>query len=396
MPSRRSGRAIVALCGALIVATGVGIRSGAPGAAGTPLVTSIPTPLATSIGSSSGTWATLPMGRTNQPRNTFWQLFFQPAGATSWTDEVGATATATNGGLVLATAAGRPFIAGIRPANLLRFSPLISTTDGGVTWTNGVLPRGLSAHPDSLSAASDGRTLALVNSGADARVLVSSGSLSIWRTLVTARSLATQRGGRSCEPDSVSGVASLDGNPVVGADCARAGVVGIFAQGGGGWTRDGPTLPDALGRGRVQVLTMAGTPTGLSALLGIAQGSGTALVAAWEANGTWAVSSSLTLGPGGPIVSFGPAGGAGYFVLSRTASGATRLAAIDGPDVHWVQLPPPPRHSATIAFAPATASAIEALTNTATTMTVWSLPSGSGNWVKSQVLHVNIKFGSSS
>ena len=142
MPSRRSGRAIVALCGALIVATGVGIRSGAPGAAGTPLVTSIPTPLATSIGSSSGTWATLPMGRTNQPRNTFWQLFFQPAGATSWTDEVGATATATNGGLVLATAAGRPFIAGIRPANLLRFSPLISTTDGGVTWTNGVLPRG--------------------------------------------------------------------------------------------------------------------------------------------------------------------------------------------------------------------------------------------------------------
>ena len=141
---------------------------------------------------------------------------------------------------------------------------------------------------------------------------------------------------------------------------------------------------------------MAGTPTGLSALLGIAQGPGTALVAAWEANGTWTVSSSLTLGPGGPIVSFGPAGGAGYFVLSRTASGATRLAAIDGPDVHWVQLPPPPRHSATIAFAPATASAIEALTNTATTMTVWSLPSGSGNWVKSQVLHVNIKFGSSS
>jgi hypothetical protein len=145
----------VALCGALVVATGVGTAPAPPGRQGHPLVTSIPTPLATSIGSSSGTWATLPMGRTNQPLNTFWQLFFQPAGATSWTDEVGATATATNGGLVLATAVGRPFIAGIRPANLLRFSPLISTTDGGVTWTNGVLPRGLSAHPDSLSTASE-------------------------------------------------------------------------------------------------------------------------------------------------------------------------------------------------------------------------------------------------
>jgi hypothetical protein len=335
------------------------------------------------------------MGRGNQPLNTFWQLFFQPAGATSWTDEVGATATATNGGLVMATAAGQPFIVGIRPSNLLRFSPLISTTDGGVSWSNGVLPRGLSAHPDSLSTAANGRTLALVNSGADARVLESSGSLSRWRTLTTARSLATHGGGSSCDPRSVSGVASLDGNPVVGADCSRAGVVGIFVQEAGTWRRDSPTLADALRRRPVHVLRLGQTPTGLSALLGIAQGSGTALVAAWETNGTWTVSSRLALAPGGRIVSYGPASGAGYFVLSKTSSGATRLAAIDGPDLNWVQLPPPPRDSATIAFVPASASTIDALTDGATTMTVWSLTSGSGTWVKSQVLHVTLKFGSS-
>ena len=137
-------------------------------------------------------------------------------------------------------------------------------------------------------------------------------------------------------------------------------------------------------------------PTGLSALLGVAQQSGTALVAAWETDGTWIVSSTLALVRGGRIVSFGPASGAGYFVLSTTSSGATRLAAIDGPDVNWTQLPPPPPDSATIAFGPASASTIEALTNTATTMTVWSLTSGSGTWVKSQVLQVKLKFGSSS
>ena len=77
---------------------------------------SFPTPLATSVQTAAGTWATIPMGHLGQPLNTFWQLFFQPPGATSWSNQVEATATATNGGLVLASAGDRSVIVGVRPS----------------------------------------------------------------------------------------------------------------------------------------------------------------------------------------------------------------------------------------------------------------------------------------
>jgi len=64
------------------------------------------------VQSSAGTWVTLPMGRLNQPLNTFWQLFFRPTGMTTWNDKVGATATATNGGLIMAAAVAQPFVVG--------------------------------------------------------------------------------------------------------------------------------------------------------------------------------------------------------------------------------------------------------------------------------------------
>ncbi len=90
---------------------------------------SIPTPLATSVQTSAGTWATVPMGNLQQPLNTFWQLFFRAPGAASWSNKVEAAATATNGGLVLASAEGRSVIVGIRPSARLTFSHLITTSD---------------------------------------------------------------------------------------------------------------------------------------------------------------------------------------------------------------------------------------------------------------------------
>jgi hypothetical protein len=336
------------------------------------------------------------MGHLGQPLNTFWQLFFQPAGTTSWTNEVGATATATNGGLVLATAVGRPLIAAIRPSNLLHFSPFISTTDGGGSWASGVLPKGLSARPDALSTATNGRTLALVNSGTDAQVLVGAASLASWRTLITARRLAATRSGRTCDLSSLSAVAATPGQSVVGADCALPGVVGIFDEDAGTWRLAAPTLAGSLRHRRVQVLTVDETATGLAALLAVPERSGTAVVAAWNTGGNWTVSPTLTLARAGRLASFGPASGTGFFVLSTTSPDATRLAAIDGPAANWTQLPSPPRYTATVAFAPTSPSTIDALTDGVTAMTVWSLSSGSTNWVKSQVLHVGLKFGSSS
>ncbi|HLH99529.1 MAG TPA: hypothetical protein VKV06_02005, partial [Acidimicrobiales bacterium] len=77
----------------------------------------------------------MPMGRLDQPINTFWQLLHLPRGGGRWSNQVEATATATNGGLVLAPA-GSSLLVGIRPSTRLRFTPLIATTDAGRHWAN--------------------------------------------------------------------------------------------------------------------------------------------------------------------------------------------------------------------------------------------------------------------
>ncbi len=400
---RRAAGSALAAC-LLLAGAGLGaaLGAGADTASAAPSsFPAVPIPLATSTQSSAGTWATLPMGRLDQPLNTFWQLFFRPTGATTWSDKVEATAVATNGGLVLATASGQPFIAAVRPTNRLTFSPLIFTSDGGTSWSNGLLGQGLMARPAALSTAPDGQTLALVDGRPGTQVLVSTGSLSAWRTLATARTLASVNGVRSCGLRSLTAVASLAGDAVVGASCGRPGVVGLFVQRAGTWQRSGPVLPDSLRRGRVEVLTMGESADGgLDALLGITTATGSQLVAGWTgATGQWDLSGALSLAPGQHLSSLGAAaGGSGFFVLSTTSSGARRLAVVGGAGAgsEWRAMPPPPTGTATVAFGPTTASTVEALAAHLSTLTVWSLDSGSGQWVKTQSLPVQIEFGSSS
>ena len=153
------------------------------------------TPLATSLPTSAGTWVSVPMGHLEQPLNTFWQLLFRPAGGGPWSNHVQATAVATNGGLVLASPHGTALIVGVRPSNLLTFSPLIYSVTPGRSWFSGLLPDGLAARPDALAADSPSHMLALVNAHAGAQVLTSTGGLSTWRTSVThecARRLASR------------------------------------------------------------------------------------------------------------------------------------------------------------------------------------------------------------
>jgi hypothetical protein len=336
------------------------------------------------------------MGHLNQPLNTFWQLFFRPSGSLTWSDKVEATATATNGGLVMATAAGQPTIVGVRPANLLHFSPLISTTNGQ-SWSNGVLQAGLAASPSALSAISDGHTLALVNSGLHARVVTDNGSLSNWRTITSAQQLASSTVGKECGLLSLTSVVSLDGDAMVGGNCNRNGVVGIFAERTGKWRMDSPALSGSLRRGRVQVLSLGATPAGLAALLGITGKSGTSLAGAWTTgSGDWSVSSPLALGSNEHLISFGPANGNGIFALTASSSGTRRLAVVSSSGLAWQQMPSPPSNTATIAFAQAPGSTTDALAAHDTTMTVWTLDATASQWDKNQVLRVNIEFGSSS
>jgi hypothetical protein len=395
---RWSARGVAAVTVMLFGAAGL---SPASASSSESAVSSIP--LATSLQSAAGTWATLPMGHLNEPLNTFWQLLFRPTGTTSWSDKVKATATATNGGLVLASAAGQPFVAGVRPAGLLRFSPLIATTDGGRSWSDGLLPQGLAAGPDSLSTAADGPTLALVDRGGRGRVLVSTGTLSTWRTLTTARRLASGGGGRACGVRSLTAVASLAGDAVVGASCSRPGLVGIFTAQGSAWRLDPLTLPPSQRGGRVQVLGLEETPSGLVALLQSTGTSDRTLFTARTTDGAqWAVSPPLALGPHEHLLSFGPSTGNGLFALTRTSSGVERLRVDGAPDAGWEQLPPPPRGTATVAFDTGTdtdtAGTVDALAVRGSTVTVWTLAdaAATGSWARGQRIDIALKFGSSS
>jgi hypothetical protein len=350
--------------------------------------------MATSVDTADGSWATVPMGHLDQPLDTFWQLFFRPSGSSTWSDQVQAAATATNGGLVLATA-GRSLTVGVRPSDLLTFSPVISTSTAGRSWSNGLISRGLVANPGALAVDPAGQALAWVRDGAATTVLSSTTGLSSWQVLSTQKALASSAAGQACGISSLGAVGYLDGTALIGAACARPGTVGIFQAHSGGWQLAGPGLPPALTSDTVQVLALHSAGRGVSALLGLADSSGTSLAAAWKSASTsqWTVSAPLPINGSQQITSSGSAAGSGLFVLLTDSSGAQRLEVVSGPRGAWTTLPSPPARTATVSFSPG--APIAALAVNSTVLTVWELRANWSSWTQGQVLTVPIQFGSS-
>ena len=165
----------MATVGLLAIVLG-GCSNGSVLARGAGAPASLPTPLATSVQTTDGVWATIPMGRLGDPANTFWQLLFRPVSTASWSNEVEATATATNGGRVLASPGNRSLIVAVRPSADLTYTPLIATDNAARSWSDGLIASGLSARPAALAASGDGRALALVGPGEDGHVLTSWGT----------------------------------------------------------------------------------------------------------------------------------------------------------------------------------------------------------------------------
>ena len=352
-----------------------------------------PTPLATSVQTSEGTWATLPMGRLDEPLNTFWQLFYRPNGSVHWSDRVEATATATNGGLVLASA-GPSLLVGVRPSVDLTFTPLISTANGGRSWSDGLVLKEIAARPDAL-ATSAGQALAVVNSSAGAQVLGEVGGISKWRALVTRDDLARASAGKTCGLGPLTSVGYLGARPLIGGNCVHAGVVGLFANAHGSWRLAGPTLPSSLDNGRAEVLGVWNSHSTTVALIAVKGAGGTDLVAAWSVPaGGWVTSLPLAVSSNEQVASFGPGPGKDVFVLLRDASGAGRLALAQHGGTSWQQLPPPPPGTATVAFGPSAPP--DALVANGTKFSAWSLDAGSKRWAEDQVTNVPLQYGSSS
>ena len=270
----------------------------------------------------------MPMGRLDEPLNTFWQLFYRPNGSVPWSNRVEATATATNGGLVLASA-GPSLLVGVRPSVDLTFTPLISTSNGGRSWSDGLVTKELAARPDAL-ATSAGQALALVNSSAGGQVLAEVGGISKWRALVTQDDLARASAGRSCGLGSLTSVGYLGARPLVGGSCGHAGVVGLFAQAHGSWRLAGPTLPSPLDDGRAEVLGLWTRTARCGPGCGYRWPAGPTSVAAWSGPaGGWATSLPLAVAKTNRWPRSGLAAGKAVFALLRERLG--RRPAGPGP-----------------------------------------------------------------
>ncbi len=366
------------------------------GAAPPQIVSQSPSALATSVQTSAGTWATVPMGHLDQPLNTFWQLFYRASGTSSWSNATSMLAVATNGGLIIATPDGQSVEVGIRPANRLTFSTLLTASPTQSSWTTGVLPAGLAA--DNSALATDplsGSSAALLNDGAGVRAVSSARGLSTWRTLTTEGTLASSAAGRHCGLESITAVGYDGTQAMIGGGCRHAGTVGIFSQSGDRWRLVGPTLPPQLDPGSVDVISLKQTSEGMSTILAVTSvKEGTSLVAAWAGSGgQWSVSGALRLSSSQRVLSIGPASDVGMFVLLAESGGSEEADVVGGPDVSWQLLPALPGGTSTLAFGPA--NAVDALAVNDTAFADWHLSPGSSHWAKGQAISVPIEFGSS-
>ncbi len=356
----------------------------------------LPSALATSVQTSAGTWATVPMGHLDQPLNTFWQLFFRASGSSRWSNATSTLATATNGGLIIATPDGHSVEVGIRPANRLTFSPLLTASPTQSSWTTGVLPAGLAADNSALATDSlSGSSAALVNDGDGVRAVSSARGLSTWQTLTTETVLASSSAGRQCGLHFITAVGYNATQALIGGGCRHAGTVGIFSRSADRWRLVGPTLPRQLDHGSVDVISLRQTSEGISTILAVTSVHwGASLVAAWAGSGgEWSVSRALRLRSSQRVLSVGPAGGVGMFALLTESGGREEGAVVGGPGVSWQMLPALPKGTSTLAFGPA--NSVDALAVNDTEFADWLLSTGSSHWAKGQAISVPIEFGSS-
>jgi hypothetical protein len=392
-----------------------GTTAGSPEAAApaAPPSSGLTKPVPTTVATDEGAWATVPVGQLDDPSDTFWQLLHRPAGSSTWSDHAQATAAATNGGLDLTGGTTGPLVVGVRPADRLLFSPLVATGDGGRTWQNGLLPAGLSAVPDALATGS-AQNLALVTAAGGQRVMAARGSqdLLTWNTLITESQLAAEPASQGCGVKELTAVAAAtaggppgpaagagpgpgaDSLPVVGARCTGGGAAGVFVMSAGRWRAVGPLLS---GPSRSSaVLDLEAQGPALTAL--VASGGATTtetVTAAWSAalGQAWRTSPPLSIPVGGRIVSFGPAGASGRYVLWVSSGARLHLDVASGPGAGWHRLAPPPTGTEAVVLSPG--GPTQALAVRTATLTVWSLPGVGPHWAKAQVMNVAIDYGSS-
>ena len=337
------------------------------------------------------------MGGSAASFDNFWELFVRPAGGASWQLATPA-GVASNGGLVMAATGATSLVTGFRPSQDLTFSPLAATTNAGAQWSqNALLSPGFGDVPGALAGSSDGRLIALTDTG-DVETSRSLGAA--WSTLTTQRSLAASSAGRACGLQALTATAwSPAGSPLVGRQLRQGRRGGRLRLLGRGVAAGRPGAAGlASPRTAVDVLGLAATGGRTTAILAAPTPGGTSVLAAWSADGGahWRLSPALTA-PGQavtaaskPSVSIWADGSAGL-VLSGASAGSG--AIIGWQAAGWRTLPALPARTATLAIGPG--GLLQALAPGQDTMTAWQLAAGSRQWVPAQTVRVTIPYGTS-
>ncbi len=170
------------------------------------------------------------MGRLDQPLDTFWQLFYLPEGGADWRDFAPSLATATNGGLEIATARSS-LVVSVRSSHRLEISPVVATPDGGRSWRPG-FP--LLGQVDRLASDGHGGELALTQLAGVTALYETSPTSASWRLVARAHALLDSPGTQSCRASSITAIGFASGSlPLVGAACTEPGVLGLFVRRGG-------------------------------------------------------------------------------------------------------------------------------------------------------------------
>ena len=382
--NRRRYLLAAALAGALLAA---GCGSAGGQTATQPGPASPPT-LATSLVTSSGTWAVAVLGGSAANHNNFWQLFVRPTGSDSWRLAT-PPGVASNGGLVLAGLSAGSVLAGFRPSQDLSYSPLATSTDTGRAWSPGLLDAALADVPGALAAdPASGRLLALLSDGtAD----MSGAGRTAWTRLATRQAIAESPAGARCRVGTVTAAAfSPAGQPMLAGSCGRPGIAGIFSHIGGSWRLTAPALPAGYAHQPVTVLRLITTGGTTTALLAAGNAPAAHLLAAWSTDGgtRWTLSPALPLNRATPTAaSPGPGSSLAVILSDRHAATITSGAS------SWQALPVLPAGTATLAAAPS--GGWNALAVHRTQLTIWQAAPGARSWSSRQVIKVPVPFGSS-
>jgi hypothetical protein len=412
LPAR--GRAAASLLLVCLLASSLAAcgSSGGSGSGSAPQALS--TPLATSLLSAGGSWALLPAGASSGEEH-FWELLHRGAGGSHWSLAT-PPGVQDNGGLAIA-AAGSTLLTGFLPSYNLHFSPLALTTNGGASWTPTPvpLPSGLTGVPDSLALGSGGTTYALLaNDGGE--IVVGNTQGGEWRSLTTARALATtplapsptprtpgttprapttlptptaSPLARGCGLTSIDAIASLSSEGVLaGGACTKAGQIGEYAYAHGGWRAAAPPTPAALRGIPSRVLWLTSTGATTLTLVDFPSPSQNTLLAAWSTDRgqRWVESPPLVMGAREDLIAAGPAPHNQTFLLVSTPHGS-RLR-IGAPATPWRATPRPPEGTATVVVG--ANGELDALTVNVYDIVDWRLVGRPAAWHSVGTLHVSV------